>query len=286
MITGGSGGIGFEAAAGLAGRGARVILVGRSPAKTNAAAERIMAMHGVGSANVHTEVADLLLQKDVHALADKLLADHSSIHCLINNAGAIFVDRAETAEGLERTFALNHLAPFTLSLRLLGRIAASAATGAPSRIINVSSRAHIRGAFRGNDLQRVRNYSAWRAYGNSKLYNILFTRALSWRLNPEIVTVNALHPGVVSTRFAIDNGWWGRLMRRIMDVVSITPVQGADTMTWLASDPAVVGISGGYFAFRKQARISRDAASTDNAELLWKESERLAHLNADSFIPG
>ena len=203
---------------------------------------------------------------------------------LVNNAGALQLERHVTAEGLERTFALNHLAYFTLTLLLLDRLASSATPGQPARVLCVSSRAHREARLRIDDLQAEQHYAGWRAYSNSKLANILFTRALAGRLDPAKVVVHALHPGVVSTRFALNNGKRGRIMRRIMDVVSVDVDAGADTMVWLCTDDAALTSTGDYWV--KRARIEPSAAALDAglAESLWSASAELAGIDADAMV--
>ncbi len=235
VVTGASDGVGRAACRAFAMAGARVVMIGRNEAKTAAAARAIMAESR--GPEITWFIADLSRQAAVRELAAQVRDHCASIDVLVNNAGALFLKRELTAEGIEQTFALNHLAYFTLSLLLLDRMAAAA----PSRILCVASRAHREANLSLADLQLERNYAGWRAYGNSKLCNILFTRALARRLDPARVVLHALHPGVVSTRFAVNNGRRGRMMRRIMDVVSVTPEEGADTLVWLAHNPAAHG---------------------------------------------
>ena len=288
VVTGASDGIGKAAVSALVQRGATVVMVGRNEAKTAAAARAIMsAVPGASARDAVTwEVADLARQDAVHELATRLRDRLPRIDALINNAGALFMTREVTAEGLERTFALNHLAYFTLTLRLLDRLAASAdATGTPARVVCVSSRAHEEARFDHANLQFANAYAAWRAYGNSKLANILFTKALARRTEPTRLVVHALHPGVVATRFAVnDNGRRGRLARRIMDFVSISPERGADTMVWLATTPEALDTTGRYWVKRREAEPSRVARDEGEAEFLWQESMCLTGLDADAMI--
>ncbi|MEO7520387.1 MAG: SDR family NAD(P)-dependent oxidoreductase, partial [Gemmatimonas sp.] len=198
VVTGASDGIGRAAVRGFVERGANVVMVGRNSAKTAAAASSIMS--DTRRRSISCEIADLSRQESVRELAERLRDRHERIDLLANNAGAFFLDHATTNEGLERTFALNHLAYFSLSLLLLDRIAASATPGHPARIINVSSRAHGTARLDTHDWQMTRGYRGWRAYANSKLCNILFTHALTRRVDPSRVVVHAMHPGLVSTR--------------------------------------------------------------------------------------
>jgi NAD(P)-dependent dehydrogenase (short-subunit alcohol dehydrogenase family) len=282
VVTGASDGIGRETVRALARSGASVVMVGRNEAKTAAAARAIMSE--TGRRDVTWEIADLSRQDAVHDLAARLNRRLSHIDVLINNAGAMFLDREVTAEGLERTFALNHLAYFTLTLLLLGRMARVESARRPARVICVASRAHRDARLALDDLQGERSYSGWGAYDNSKLANILFTRALARRLDPAKVVVHAMHPGVVSTRFAMNNGRRGRLMRRVMDVVSVDATTGADTVVWLTSDDAATATTGDYWV--KRARIDPSSAALDPliAEALWERSAALAALEPDAII--
>ena len=282
IVTGASDGIGRACSRALAAAGATVVMVGRNEAKTAAAARAIMSE--TGSRSVGWETANLLRQEAVHDLARRLQDRWPTVDTLVNNAGAIFLERQLTSEGLERTFALNHLAYFTLTLLLLPSLAASSAPGRPARVINVASRAHRDARLNLADLQGALHYTGWGAYRNSKLANVLFTRALAHRLDPARVVVHALHPGVVSTRFAINNGRRGRIMRRIMDVVSIDAAAGADTMVWLCADDAARSSTGDYWV--KRARIAPSDAALDAslADSLWSMSADLAGLDADALV--
>jgi retinol dehydrogenase 12 len=283
VVTGASDGIGRAAVEAFAAAGAQVVMVGRSDAKTAQAARAIMG--ATGSRTITWEIADLSRQDAVRDLAQRLRDRLPRIDVLVNNAGALFVERTMTAEGLEQTFALNHLAYFSLTLLLLDRLAAAAQPAAPARVLCVSSRAHREARLRLDDLQGATQYRSWRAYANSKLANVLFAKALAARVDPTRIVVHSLHPGVVSTRFAVtNNGRRGRLIRRIMDVVSIPPRDGADTLVWLAHDPAALAGSGDYWV--KRARIAPSNAALDPhlADGLWEASAALAGLDAAAII--
>ncbi len=282
VITGASDGIGRAAVRRCADAGAHVLMVGRNEAKTAAAARAIMSESG--TRQISWLVADLSRQEAVRDLALQIRAQCERIDVLINNAGALFLDRELTAEGIERTFALNHLAYFSLTLLLLDRIAAAATTDHPARILCVSSRAHRDAHLNRDDPQLARDYAGWRAYANSKLANILFTRALARRLDPARVLVHALHPGVVSTRFAVNNGRRGRVLRRIMDVVSISPDDGADTLVWLARDDVAREPSGEYWVKRARVAPSNDALDEPLGEWLWTYSANLTGLDPAAHI--
>ncbi len=282
VITGASDGIGRAAVQRFVRAGATVCMIGRNEAKTSAAAAAIMSE--TGQRSIIWEIADLSRQDAVQDLAHRLRTRVPTIDVLVNNAGAVFLEREVTAEGLERTFALNHLQYFTLTLLLLDQLAAAATSGAPSRVVSVSSRAHKDARLDIDDLQGNRNYGGWRAYANSKLCNILFTRALARRMDPRKVVAHVLHPGVVSTRFAVNNGWRGRLMRRLMDFISITPDAGADTIVWLAGDAEAARTSGDYWLRRERIAPSAAARRDADAERLWTASARLAALDAEALI--
>ncbi len=282
VVTGGSDGIGRAAARALLALGADVVLVGRNEAKTAAAAAALMSE--AGRRAVTWEIADLERLDAMHDLAQRLRDRLPRIHALVNNAGALFLDRRLTADGLERTFALNHLAYVVLTVRLLDRLVAAAAPGAPARVIIVSSRAHENARLDLDDLQLAHGYGGWRAYANSKLCNLLVARALARRLDPTRVVVQAMHPGVVRTRFATNNGGRGRLLRRLMDLVSVTPEQGADTIAWLAESPEGARDSGTYWVRRRPVQPSRAARDDALAERLWRVSGDLAGLDLDGAI--
>jgi NAD(P)-dependent dehydrogenase (short-subunit alcohol dehydrogenase family) len=290
VVTGASDGIGKAAVRAYAAAGAAVVMIGRNEAKTAAAAQAILrdagpttGTEGRGRA-ITWEIADLSRQQEVHDVADRLLARLPRIDVLANNAGAMFLDRDVTPEGFERTFALNHLSYFTLTLRLLAPLVAAAQPGAPSRVLNVSSRAHANARPALDDLQLERQFGGWKQYANSKLYNIWFTRALARRLDAARVATQALHPGVVSTRFATNNGLMGQLLRRVMDVVSVTPAQGADTLVWLSSAPEALEGSGDYWRQRRRVTPSGTARDDARAEALWTTTSRLTGLDADRLI--
>jgi len=282
VVTGASDGIGRAATRAYVERGADVLMIGRNEAKTAAAAARIMSE--TGRRTVTWEIADLSRLDAVRDLAARIRDRHPRIDTLANNAGAVFLERELTVDGLERTFALNHLQYFLLSLQLLDRLAAAARPGRPARIINVSSRAHQTAALDTGDLQLARGFGGWRAYANSKLCNILFTRALARRLDASLVVTHALHPGVVSTRFAVNNGARGRLMRRVMDFVSVDANAGADTLVWLSAHDDAVHTTGDYWVKRRRRTPSRAALDDATGERLWVESARLAGVDADSLI--
>lgn len=265
LITGGSRGIGQAAAVELAAMGARVVLVARNAERGAATLERIRARTGQGAGLL---LADLATLEGVRQAAREFRAEYDRLDVLINNAGAVFSQRTVTADGFERTFALNHLAYFLLTNLLLDMLRASA----PARIVNVSSAAHQGAVLDFADLQIERRYTGFRAYGRSKLANILFTHELARRLEGTGVTANALHPGVVSTGFNKNNGLLMRLGMTVIRPFLITPEKGARTIVYLASSPAVESVSGEYFVNCTATRSSPVSYDEDAARRLWEVS--------------
>ncbi|MGV1008686.1 MAG: SDR family oxidoreductase [Dermatophilaceae bacterium] len=269
LITGGTGGIGRATAEGLAGLGARVGIVGRELARTRAAAAQIASATG---SKVDAYAADLSSQADVRRLAVDCQTTYPRLDVLVNNVGGHWATRHVTADGLEHTFAVNHLAPFLLTTLLLDLLRASA----PSRVVTVSSGAQAMGRIDFDDLQGERAYSGQRAYNQSKLANVLFTYELARRLEGSGVTANVLHPGVVRTQFGREDP--AGMMRLLIVVVAPfmkSPRRGAETSVYLASSPQVEGISGQYFADRKPRRSSARSYDEQVAARLWQVSERL-----------
>jgi len=280
VVTGSSDGIGRAAANAWAAANAEVVMVGRNEAKTVAAARAIMS--ATGNRQVHWATADLSRLDATLDLARQLAERHPRIHVLANNAGALFLEREDTTDGIERTFALNHLAYVTLSLALLPNLAEAAEPGAPARLINVASRAHRRASVNPSDWQLRQGYRGWRAYANSKLFNLWFTRTLASRVDAARLVVHAMHPGVVRSRFATNNGAMGRVQRRIMNLVSVSPEQGADTLVWLSYAGEAAATSGGYWVTREPHSISRLARRDDLAAQLWQDSLPLTGLAPDT----
>ena len=280
LITGGSDGIGYVAARELARLGARVVIVGRNAAKTDAAVERIIA--GTGNPAVERLLADLSSQSDVRRLAAQVREQLPRLDVLLNNAGAIFLSNRLSADGIEMTFALNHLGYFLLTTQLLDLIQDSA----PARIINVSSSSHgSPGRFRLEDLPKTGTASrglhsfmprrSYRAYGRSKLCNILFTYELARRLEGTGVTVNALHPGLVRTNIGRNNGLPGRVVNFFIGARGVDADKGAETLVYLASSPEAEGVTGKYFVECQATPSSALSYDTELAARLWELSERL-----------
>jgi NAD(P)-dependent dehydrogenase (short-subunit alcohol dehydrogenase family) len=269
LITGATSGIGLVSARELARQGAGLVLVGRNSAKCEAVTRQIQAE--TGNPQVEALVADLASQDQVRELARHFRERHPRLGVLINNAGGMWLQRKLNGEGLEMTFALNHLAYFLLTQLLLDTLKASA----PSRIVNVSSEAHRSERIDFDDLTGERRYSGWKQYCRSKLMNLLFTYEMNRRLHGSGITVNALHPGWVATGFAANNGWRGRAIQLAARWFALTPEQGARTIVYLASSPDVAGMSGQYFI--RERPVASSAASYDEAaaKQLWQVSTEL-----------
>ncbi len=272
LITGGTNGIGKSAAQELARMGATVVIVGRNAQKTSQVVKEIRAASGNNT--VDSLLADLSSQQEVRRLANEFKSKYSHLHVLLNNAGAVFLQRQLSVDGIEMTFALNHLAGFLLTNLLVDTIEASA----PARIINVSSGAHTSGKIEFDNLQGERSYGP-RAYGNSKLANILFTVELARRLEGTGVTVNALHPGFVATGFAKNNGKViAALISIFSPLVARSPEKGAETSVYLASSPDVEGITGKYFYDSHVVSPAPQATDMVVARKLWDVSAEMVHL--------
>ena len=270
LITGGSDGIGYAAARQLAALGARVVITGRNPAKTDAAVKRIAAE--TGNPAVESLLADLSSQAETRRLAADALARLPRLDALLNNAGGIFLSKTISADGIEMTFALNHLAYYLLTNLLLDRLRASA----PARIINVASSAHRNaGKFRISDLPDANRSGGYRAYGRSKLCNILFARELARRLAGSGVTVNAAHPGLVRTGIARNNGLVGRAVNAFIGARGVSADRGAATPVYLATSPEVAGVSGRYFVNCKDTAPADAAFDAELAAELWQLSASL-----------
>jgi NAD(P)-dependent dehydrogenase (short-subunit alcohol dehydrogenase family) len=272
VVTGGTSGIGEETAVGLARRGARVVIVGRDRERGEASVANVRARSGNDA--VDLLLADLSSQKEVRGLAAQILDDYPALHVLVNNAGVVHLARRTTVDGLESTFAVNHLAYFLLTRLLQQRLVASA----PARIVNVASEGHRFARLDFDDLQSERNYSVMRVYGLSKLANILFTAELARRLDGSGVTANCLHPGAVSTRLGINNGWLGRLLIPALRPFFLTPEKGARTSIHLATSEAVKDVSGKYFMKCALRRPSAICSDTEAARRLWDVSSELTGL--------
>ena len=272
-MTGATSGIGHVAAERLAQMGARLVLVARDRARGEAALARLSACGPGLTHSIHyADLSDLAAMKRVGA---EIAAAEPRIDVLVNNAGSLFATRQVTRDGLERTFAVNHLAYFVLAHFLRDRLIAAA----PARIVNTASDAHVREKLDFDDLEFAHGYRFRAAYGRSKLANILFTRELARRLAGTGVTANCLHPGFVATGLGQrDNRWLGIVVRLAMMLRAEPADKGAETIVCLAGSPDVAGVTGQYFIECRPAVTSAAAQNDDDAKRLWRESERLAGL--------
>jgi len=276
LITGGSDGIGYAAALELAHMAATVVITGRNADKTAAAAENIRRQ--TDNPSVSFLLADLSSQQEVRRLAADIQDRLPRLDVLLNNAGAIFLSSRTSVDGIEMTFALNHLGYFLLTDLLLDLLRESA----PARIINVSSSSH----YGVEDLQLENiatpgKRASYQAYGRSKLCNLLFTYELVRRLAGSGVTVNALHPGLVRTNIARNNGILGRIANLFIGVRGVDSARGAETPVYLASSPDVATVTGKFFIDRREVSSSRLSYDADLAAELWKLSERLTAATAN-----
>jgi NAD(P)-dependent dehydrogenase (short-subunit alcohol dehydrogenase family) len=272
VMTGATSGIGIVAAERLAAMGARLVLVARDRARGEAALERLRRQPSRAAHRVH--YADLSKIADTRRVAAELAAAEPRIDVLANNAGALFGRRGVTDEGLERTFALNHLSYYVLTHGLRARLTGHGA----ARIVNTSSAAHRRALRNLTDWQSERSFLGFEAYARSKLFNILFTRELARRLAGTGVTANAHHPGFVATRFGDESGGLLSLGVRAAKWFALTPEQGADTLVYLATAPEAAAESGQYFQKRRRRTPSASAQDDALARQLWAETERISGL--------
>jgi retinol dehydrogenase-14 len=279
LITGGTGGIGKATSIGLAALGARVGIVGRDRVRGDRAAADIRSQAAAPGVEVDVFVADMSEQAGIRTLAAEVLDRYPRLDVLVNNVGGYWATRHLTADGLERTFAVNHLAPFLLTNLLLDRLTA----GAPARVVTVSSNAQATGRIDFDDLQGEQRYSGARAYNQSKLANVLFTYELARRLAGSGVTANALHPGVVRTGFGAEDPT--RAMKLLLPLALPflkTPKQGAATSIHLAGAPELQGVSGQYFANSRPKRSADRSYDEATAARLWQLSAALVGLSAVS----
>lgn len=269
LVTGASSGIGLEACVELARLGAEVVMVARTSERGAPALAEVRSRSG--SAKVSLLACDFGSLAQIRRLAADYRARYARLDVLINNAGAVSDRRQLTEDGIEQTFAVNHLGYFLLTSLLLDLLRASA----PARIVNVSSTGHYRGDLDFGDLQYTRGYSIMKAYRRSKLANVMFTLDLSRRLAGTGVTVNALHPGVVATQIWSKAPRWARPILALARLGMVTSEEGGQRLVYLASSPAVEGKSGGYYE-KDRARAPASRAVDERAQAqLWTVSEAL-----------
>ena len=274
LVTGGNSGIGKSVALGLAKMGATVVVVSRNKEKGETAVTDTVEKSG--NNNVELIQADMSSQNSIHQLVNEFRARHEKLHLLINNAGVYLTKRSETEDGLESTFAVNHLGPFLLTSLLVDILKASA----PSRIVNVTSDAHKGARVNFDDLQGERKFSGWQAYGQSKLAMILHTRGLAKKLEGTGVTVNSAHPGVVRTNFAKNNGGLVMLGFRFLGMFFISPESAAKRILYVATSPDLEGVTGKYFTKMHEVKSSQESYDDDSARRLWQISEQLTRLSS------
>lgn len=272
LVTGGTAGIGFVVARELARRGAVVTIVGRDRARGAKAVDSIRAV--ADNEAVDFVAADLAEQTQLRAFATAFAERQPRLDVLVDNAGGLFGRRQTTSEGIERTFALNHLGYFLTTLLLLPLLQAAA----PSRIIVVASEAHRGAQLDFDDLQGEHRYSRWTAYRRSKLANLLFTYELARRLMGRGVTANALHPGFVATDIGTRHSFVPRILWRIGTMAAITPERGAETILHLACSAEVAEVTGGYFIDKAQARSSPASYDRATSDRLWDISLNLTGM--------
>jgi retinol dehydrogenase-14 len=273
LVTGANSGIGLEACVKLAAAGAHVVMVARDPKKGEAAVAEVQRRSG--SKELELLLCDFGSQKQIRALAEAYRAKHDRLDILVNNAGSVNADRVTTEDGLEKTFAVNHLGYFLLTNLLLDLVQKSA----PARIVNVSSVGHRHGDIDFENLQFEKGgYSIMASYGRSKLANVMFTRELARRLEGKNVLVNCLHPGAVATEIWSHAPWFARPFLAIAKLFMITSEEGGDRIVYLAMHPAVEGQTGGYYEKNQLKHPSRPAQDDAVAKKLWDVSAQLVKL--------
>jgi retinol dehydrogenase-14 len=271
LITGATNGIGVVAAAQLAAMGHRIVIVGRNREKCIAASETIGQKTGRQASWL---IADLSSQAQVRRLAEEFQERFERLDVLINNAGAVYIRRAETADGMEMAWSVNYLQAFLLTHLLLDLLKASA----PARIINLSSVFHWPARLNLNNMQERGVYIGWNVYARCKLASLYFTYELARRLEGSGVTANAIHPGLVKTGMGKTSGRLLRLVFRVVDLFGIPPEKGAEGVTNLAVNPALEKVSGQYFSRMKSVRSSPVSYRRDTARQMWDVSEKLTRV--------
>ncbi len=279
LVTGASNGIGKVTAGALADVGARVVMVCRDPQRGEAARTEIAQRSG--SESIDLLIADLSSQRQVRRLASDVASRYDRLDVLVNNAGAMNTSRTVTEDGIETTWAVNHLAYFLLTNQLLDMLKANGA----GRIVSVSSRAHVGSRIDFDDVQGESRFSGYRIYGQSKLANVLFTYELARRLDGSGVTANCLHPGVVATGFGHNNrdDFFGRTFSVVLKALRpfiLSPERGAETSIYLAASPEIEGVSGKYFASKKAIPSSPATYDEETALRLWQLSEQMTPPSA------
>jgi len=270
LVTGATDGIGKVSARVLAELGAKVIIVGRNPEKSAIVLAELRSISG--NENIDLLMADLAVMQEVRDLAEQVISRYDRLDVLLNNAGGYFTKHKITSDGLEMTFALNHMSYFLLTNKLMELLKYSA----PARIVNVSSDAHYGVDMEFENLNGEQEYKAWKAYQKSKLANVLFTYELLKKV-PGNITVNCLHPGFVATNFGHNNGgFFGPVLKIAQRISAINPEEGAKTSIFLCSAPEVKGVSGKYFYKCQPKTSSRESRNMDTGKRLWQISSDIA----------
>lgn len=274
LVTGATAGIGEATTLILARRGATVVGIGRNPAKNENSTK--MIREETSNTAVEYLLADLSSQKDIRAVAQQFQSKYDRLDVLVNNAGATFAQRQESVDGIEMTFALNHLGYFLLTNLLLDILEASA----PARIINVSSSLHKLGKIKFDDIPFNKGYSRAKAYQRSKLANIVFTYEIARRINNQKVTVNAMNPGLVATNVGNSAGGSAEKLKGLVDkIAGMTPEEGAQTIIYMATSPELTGVNGRYFVKEKSIPSSKKSYDLELGSQLWTVSEKLTRQN-------
>jgi len=270
LVTGATDGIGKVSARVLAELGAKVIIVGRNPEKSAIVLAELKSISG--NENIDLLMADLAVMQEVRDLAEQVISRYDRIDVLLNNAGGYFTKHEITSDGLEMTFALNHMSYFLLTNKLMELLKYSA----PARIVNVSSDAHYGVDIEFENLNGEQEYKAWKAYQKSKLANVLFTYELLKKV-PGNITVNCLHPGFVATNFGHNNGgFFGPVLKIAQRISAIDPEEGAKTSIFLCSAPEIKGASGKYFYKCQPKTSSQESRNMDTGKRLWQISSDIA----------
>jgi NAD(P)-dependent dehydrogenase (short-subunit alcohol dehydrogenase family) len=273
VVTGGTSGIGEVAAVELARQGARIAVVARDPARAGMTLSKLRQANPSASHTAH--IADLSKISEMRRAAKEIASAAPEIDVLVNNAGALFNTRQVTEDGLEKTFAVNHMAYFVLTNMLRPNLKPGA------RIVSTASDAHRGAKLDFDDLQSAKKYSGFAVYGRSKLCNILFNRELARRIEGSGVTANCLHPGFVATRFGDQSGGIVSVAVKIAKPIgAISPQEGAKTIVYLAASPEVEGKSGGYYYKNTVATPTEEAQNDEDAKHLWDVSAKLAGMGS------
>jgi NAD(P)-dependent dehydrogenase (short-subunit alcohol dehydrogenase family) len=280
MVTGATAGIGKATALEIARKGAATVIVGRDREKSVSVTR--MIRQETGNPTVDFLIADLSSIAQTTVLADQFKERYDRLDVLVNNVGAMYLSRGETVDGIERTFALNHLVGyFLLTNLLLDRMKATA----PARVVTVASDSHFRGEIHFGDPELKRGYNPMKAYSQSKLADVMFTYSLARRLEGSGITANALHPGFVASNFLVtNNAGWTSIVRKIMNLFARSEAQGADTSVYLATSPAVERVTGKYFEDRREKRSSKTSYVVEDQQRLWKMSEQMLRDHAPDQV--